>query len=211
MAFSLPQHLGFVMAAPGLPVLTPIEYQPFRGKKSHTNVTAPSDLTQTDDIVYLLHKKNDNIRHYSWEHEPDGAPAPALTLKSHSRDLSHESWHTEESYHSIDSIERSYPYPIDFDAINKASGESIAITVKEGKESNKEEKVVFEGHVARFHVGDWGLMKGRSKASRKEAMEELFSRVHTLAERYRAEAEEERARAEKRATEVDQRIAGEGS
>jgi hypothetical protein len=195
------------MTMPGLLVLTPTEYEPFRGKKSHMNVAAPTDLTQTDDIVYLLHKKKDNIRHYSWEYEPDEAPpvAPTTTSKSHSRDLSHESWHTEDSYHSINSIDKSYPYPTNFDATNKASGESIAITVKEGKEMNKEENVVFEGHVTRFHVGDWVLMKGRSKASRKEAMEKSFSGVHMLAERYHAEAEEERA------TEVDQRIAGEGS
>jgi hypothetical protein len=210
MTFSLPQHLEFVMAALGLPVLTPFEHQPFCGKKSYTNVTAPTDLTRTNDIVYLLQKKKHNIRHYSWEHEPDEAPTPAPTLKSHSRDLSHESWHTEDSYHSIDSIEKSYPYPADFDATNKASGESIAITVKEGKEMNKEETVVFDGHVARFHVGDWVLIKGRSKGSRKEAMEVLFSRVHTLAERVRVEADEERLRAEKRAAEVGQ-DAGEGS
>jgi hypothetical protein len=76
---------------------------------------------------------------------------------------------------------------------------------------NKEEMVAFEGHVARFHVGDWVLMKGRSKASRKEAMEELFSRVHALADRCRAETEEERVRAEKRAAEAGQQSVGEGS
>jgi hypothetical protein len=75
------------------------------------------------------------------------------TPKSHSRDLSYESWHTEDSYHSIDSTERSYPYPTDFDSTDKASGESIAITIEEGKEMNMEGKEGFEGHVARFHVG----------------------------------------------------------
>jgi hypothetical protein len=42
-------------------------------------------------------------------------------------------------------------------------------------------------------------MKGTTKESGKQAMEELFARVHTLAEKYRAEDEKEHERLEKRA------------
>jgi hypothetical protein len=84
---------------------------------------------------------------------------------------------------SKDSTKTSFPFPFGFDSREKATGEKLAITVKEGAEGGGRE---FVGHIARFHVGDFVLMKGHSVDSASGAMANLFSKVHELAEWFRA-------------------------
>ena len=92
----------------------------------------------------------------------------------------------------------SNPFPDKFDASEKACRDRIAITIQSGPEVNNTDDVRFDGFVARFQVGEWTLMKGRSTESTRQAMVELFARVHSLAQKYREKDEEDRVKAEER-------------
>jgi len=92
----------------------------------------------------------------------------------------------------------SNPFPHLFDASEKACRNRIAITIQSGPEVNNTDDVRFDGFVARFQVGEWTLMKGRSTESERQAMVELFARVHSLAQKYREKDEEDRVKAEER-------------
>ena len=92
----------------------------------------------------------------------------------------------------------SNPFPHKFEASEKACRDRIAITIQSGPEVNNTDDVRFDGFVARFQVGDWTLMKGRSTESERQAMIELFARLHSLAEEYREKDEADRVKTEER-------------
>jgi hypothetical protein len=131
---------------------------------------------------------------YPWEREENVNPLPTLPGSPDPLNGGVEI----PSSASVDSMVTSFPYPTDFDASDKETGDRVAVTIETGPELSNDDRVAFDGHVARFRVGEWTLAKGRSKESRKEAMGELFERVHMLAEKYRTEEEEVRKKDEER-------------
>ncbi|KAI4650324.1 uncharacterized protein J4E79_009593 [Alternaria viburni] len=147
-----------------------------------------------DDIIYLLDTGRKNIQHYDWENEDniEPVPIPSTSTTLVDGDVSSVSNESEES------TKVSNPFPYEFDASEKACRDRIAITIQSGPEVNNTDDVRFDGFVARFQVGDWTLMKGRSTESKRQAMIELFARVHSLAQKYREKDEEDRVKAEER-------------
>ncbi|KAI4906504.1 hypothetical protein J4E90_010397 [Alternaria incomplexa] len=149
---------------------------------------------QFGDIIYLLDTGRKNIQHYDWENEEnvEPVPIPSTSTTLVDGDVSSVSNESEES------TTVSNPFPHLFDASEKACRNRIAITIQSGPEVNNTDDVRFDGFVARFQVGEWTLMKGRSTESERQAMVELFARVHSLAQKYREKDEEDRVKAEER-------------
>ncbi|KAI4954042.1 hypothetical protein J4E91_001751 [Alternaria rosae] len=170
-------RIDLVLADRALPGVDPTEYLPFRC-----------------DIVYLLDTGRKNIQHYEWEHEDNVEPVhiPSTSTTLVDGDVSSISNESEES------TTVSYHYPNKFDASEKESRDRIAITIQSGPEVNNTDGVVFEGFVARFQIGEWTLMKGRSTESERQAMIQLFARVHNLAQEYREKGEAERVKDEEK-------------
>ncbi|KAI4715124.1 hypothetical protein J4E89_000810 [Alternaria sp. Ai002NY15] len=165
-----------VLVDRNLPQFTHQEYTPWR-----------------DDIIYLLDTGRKNIQHYDWENEDnvEPVPIPSTSTTLVDGDVSSISNESEES------TTVSNPFP-DFDASEKAYRDRIAITIQSGPEVNNTDDVRFDGFVARFQVGDWTLMKGRSTESKRQAMIKLFARVHSLAQKYREKDKEDLVKAEER-------------
>jgi len=164
------------------------------GVVSNGYYLATKQLTlRQDDIIYLLDTGRKNIQHYDWENEDnvEPVPIPSTSTTLVDGDVSSVSNESEES------TTVSNPFP-DFDASEKSCRDRIAITIQSGPEVNNTDDVRFDGFVARFQVGEWTLMKGRSTESKRQAMIELFARLHSMAEEYRAKDEADRVQAEER-------------
>ncbi|KAI4614491.1 hypothetical protein J4E83_007145 [Alternaria metachromatica] len=157
------------------------------------------------DIIYLLDVGRKHLQHYPWEGPQNDEDAElhsgATTLVDGG-----------DSNDSLNSMAQSFDFPTQFNASTIEGQKSIAITVKwELKpESWIPGAVRWEGHVARFLVGEWTLAKGQSDVSEREAMMALFDRVHMLAESYREMDEEKRKKDEaERAKDEEERVARE--
>jgi hypothetical protein len=132
-----------------------------------------------------------NIQHYAWERENN--LTPEMTSQP-SSPTSADGGVSLLSNESEESTTVSHPFPIDFDASTEEGGDCIAVTIQHGPEMTNSGELDFEGHVARVLVGEWTLAKGRSKVGEREAVMELFARVHRLAEEWRRKDGEARDR-----------------
>ncbi|KAI4665357.1 uncharacterized protein J4E78_002817 [Alternaria triticimaculans] len=181
-------QVEYVITDKKLGVFTSTEYQPW-----------------CKDIIYLLDVGRKHLRHYTWEGTQNDKDAElhsgATTLVDGG-----------DSNDSLDSMKQSFDFPTQFNASTVEGQKSIAITIKWELEPESwiPGAVRWEGHVARFLVGDWTLAKGQSVVSEREAMIALFYRVHRLAESYREMDEEKRKKDEaERAKDEERRIARE--
>ncbi|KAI4683942.1 uncharacterized protein J4E84_006782 [Alternaria hordeiaustralica] len=181
-------QVEYVITDKKLGVFTSTEYQPW-----------------CKDIIYLLDVGRKHLRNYTWE-----GPQNDKDVELHSGATTLVDGG--DSNDSLDSMARSFDYPPGFDASTIEGQKSLSVNIawELEPESWIPGAVRWEGHVARFLVGEWTLAKGKSDVSEREAMIALFDRVHMLAERFREMDEEKRKKDEaERAKNEEERIARE--